>query len=101
MADDMKISLLEKSLNRSLKMLLLNKSLPEDDYDRWISKVKRVAGRLENTLECRAKGCSGIKTWYLPLNTSQGNFAPETPSRASHPELDADGDTKMGGVNSA
>ncbi|KAI0996407.1 hypothetical protein K3495_g11774 [Podosphaera aphanis] len=101
MADDMKISLLENSLNRPLNRLLLNKSLPEDDYDKWISKVKRVAGRLENTPEYRPKGCSGIKTWYLPLKTSQGGFAPKTSSRASHPELDADGDTKMGDVTSA
>ncbi|KAI1004749.1 hypothetical protein K3495_g3465 [Podosphaera aphanis] len=48
-SDDMKFSLLENGINSSLRNLLSSKSLPDDDYLKWISKVKRVSGRLENT----------------------------------------------------
>ena len=44
--DEAKIALLENGINETLSNLLLNKSLPDDTYAKWISKVKRVAGRL-------------------------------------------------------
>lgn len=47
--DESKISLLETAINAPLRQLLLNKSLPTDDYQKWISKVRIVAARLENT----------------------------------------------------
>lgn len=99
--DEMKISLLETAINPSLTNLLLNKSLPDNDYPRWISKVKRVAGRLENTPSYCPKGYSGKRTWYLQQNFSSNHFTPGNSTVVSRPVVDADGDTRMGGVNTA
>lgn len=58
-SDNNKIMHLDTGLNSRLRLLLLSKSLPDDDYLKWVSKVKAVAGRLENTPNYRPKGCSG------------------------------------------
>ncbi|KAI0997618.1 hypothetical protein K3495_g10571 [Podosphaera aphanis] len=77
----------------------MNKNLPEDDYVKWVSKVKRISGRLENSPSYRPRGSSGSKTWYVAHNGSNLQVASPMPISNQQPNLDADGDTKMGGVN--
>lgn len=61
--------------------------------------MKRVASRLENTLNFQQKGGSGQKTWYLPQGGSSRSFPPEQSRKLASPKVDADGDTNMSGVN--
>ncbi|KAI0994023.1 hypothetical protein K3495_g14160 [Podosphaera aphanis] len=98
-SDDMKISLLENGINSSLRHFLPSKSLPDDDYLKWISKVKRVSGLLKNTSAYRPQGCSGKRTWYLSQVGAPNNVVIEGSKMGSSPGIDADGDTKMGGMN--
>ncbi|KAI0991269.1 hypothetical protein K3495_g16918, partial [Podosphaera aphanis] len=97
--DESKISLLETAINAPLPQLLLSKSMPTDDYQKWVSKVRVVAARLENTPSYRPSGSTGRKTWYIPQNGSASNFIPENPKDRAGPSIDADGDTKMSGIN--
>lgn len=47
--DETKIYQLETAINVRLRDLLLSKSLPTNDYQKWVSTVRAVVGRLENT----------------------------------------------------
>ncbi|KAI1008181.1 hypothetical protein K3495_g65 [Podosphaera aphanis] len=97
--DEYKIKYLEIAINAPLRQLLMNKNLPEDDYAKWVSKVKRISGRLENSPSYRPRGSSGSKTWYVAHNGSNTKVASPTPISNQQPNLDADGDTRMSGVN--
>ncbi|KAI0991360.1 hypothetical protein K3495_g16827, partial [Podosphaera aphanis] len=97
--DEYKIMHLEIAINAPLRQLLMNKNLPEDDYAKWVSKVKRISGRLENSPSYRPRGSSGSKTWYVAHNGSNPQVASPALPSSQQPSLDADGDTKMGGVN--
>ncbi|KAI0996106.1 hypothetical protein K3495_g12075 [Podosphaera aphanis] len=98
--DGTKISQLDTGINATLRQLLLTKSLPENDYQKWVSKVKIIAGRLENTPTYRPNGCSGKRTFYIPQNGSKHIFTPESSRSSQESLIDSDGDTKMGGVGS-
>ena len=99
-SDCNKIIYLDTGINAKLRQLLLNKSLPDDDYLKWVNKVKAVAGRLENTPSYRPNGCSGKNTYYIPQNGSMP-YPVNTHINSSHNAiLDADGDTKMSGIKS-
>ncbi|KAI0996563.1 hypothetical protein K3495_g11619 [Podosphaera aphanis] len=98
--DGTKISQLDTGINATLRQLLLTKSLPENDYQKWVSKVKIIAGRLENTPAYRPNGCSGKRTFYIPQNGSKHFSSPESSRYNQESILDSDGDTKMGGVSS-
>ncbi|KAI1003753.1 hypothetical protein K3495_g4454 [Podosphaera aphanis] len=97
MSDEDKIWNLSVVINSTLQQYLVFKNLPDNDYLKWVTKVRRVAGCLESLPSYRPKGCSGTKTWNLPQNgiLSSPMFDNQIPA----PKLDADGDTKMGGVN--
>lgn len=96
--DSSKIMKLNSSINESLSDHLVSKDLPDDDFETWVSMVKRVAGRLENRPSYRPTGCTGKKTWYL--SHKQSKYHSSTTDRYLHaPDLDDEGDTKMGGVN--
>ncbi|KAI1006398.1 hypothetical protein K3495_g1823 [Podosphaera aphanis] len=97
--DESKISLLETAINAPLRQLLLSKSMPTDDYQKWVSKVRVVAARLENTPSYRPSGSAGRKTWYLPQNGSASFFISKNSKDKAGPSLDSDGDTKVGGIN--
>lgn len=83
--DDSKISLLESGINHTLRNILLSKSLPEDDYTKWVSKVKRVAGRLENSLSYQQKGRSEKKLGTCPNMNLQVKVFMKT-HRSEHPQ---------------
>ncbi|KAI0994750.1 hypothetical protein K3495_g13429 [Podosphaera aphanis] len=68
--DSTKIMHLEIGIKAPLRQLLMNKNLPDDDYTKWATKVKRVAGRLQNSPSYRPHGCSG-KKHILFLTTDQ------------------------------
>lgn len=97
----MKISLLETATNSPLQRILLYKTLPDNDYSKWVTKVKGVAGRLENTLDYRPIGCSDKKTWYLPQDNSHKHITSTNNKPLNSPKVDADGDIEMGGIHSA
>ncbi|CAD6498911.1 BgTH12-04567 [Blumeria graminis f. sp. triticale] len=95
-----KITYLNTGINATLRFLLLNKTMSDNNHEKWVSKVKNFAGRLENTPEYRPKSCSGKKTWYIPQN---GNNSQPTFGKVQSNyqlSLDANGDTNMGGISS-
>ncbi|RKF57761.1 putative eka-like protein, partial [Erysiphe neolycopersici] len=67
-SDYSKIMHLDTGINARLRLLLLRKSLPDDNYLKWVNRVKAVAGRLENTQSYRTAGGTGKNTWYVPQN---------------------------------
>ncbi|POS82238.1 hypothetical protein EPUL_005520, partial [Erysiphe pulchra] len=77
MSDSSKIVHLDTCINARLRLFLLSKLLPDENYLKWVNKVKAV-GCLENTQSYRTAGGSDNQ----------------------QPILDSDGDTKMGGINS-
>lgn len=99
MSDSSKIMHLDTGINAKLRLLLLSKSLPDDNYLKWVNKVKAVAGRLENTQSYRTAGGIGKNTWYVPQNGAATFMSNGTKSN-HQPILDADGDTRIGGIDS-
>ena len=97
--DSTKISQLDTGINSSLRQLLLNKTLPEADYHKWVTKVRAIAGRLENTPSYRPTGCTGKNTFYIPQNGQRYYSTVESPRIYHEPIIDGDGDTKMSNVN--
>lgn len=96
-APNAKIAYLNASINAALKDRLVSKSMPDDDYMRWVSKARAVAGRLENLPGYRPKNSTHIRTWYL--RSSGSEHASSVVPSAAVPRIDADGDVAMSGVN--
>jgi hypothetical protein len=92
-----KIIHLNNSINSTLRKSLISKTMPDDDYDRWVKKAKNVASRAENEPDYRPKGSTRTKTWYLAQKGSRPKtIVPENPTS---PQLDADGDIPMTNAN--
>ncbi|KAI1005870.1 hypothetical protein K3495_g2354 [Podosphaera aphanis] len=96
--DGTKISKLDTRISATLRQLLLTKSLPENNHQKWVSKVKIIAGRLENTPAYRPNDCPGKRTFYIPQNRWKHFSAPESSRSNQEGLLDSDEDTKMGSV---
>ncbi|KAI1000302.1 hypothetical protein K3495_g7893 [Podosphaera aphanis] len=96
--DSSKIMKLNSSINDYLSDCLVSKDLPDDDFELWVSIVKRVAGRLEKRPSYRPKGCTGKKTWYLS-HVQTRLYSDEKNQLGTSSKIDADGDTLMGGIN--
>lgn len=99
-ADGLKIIHLNIGINSTLRDKLVTKSLPDDDYVKWIKKVKDVSGRLESLSTYRQKGSTQTKTWFLSQNGAKSQLPHDNKVTSSPvPKLDAQGDTQMSGVN--
>jgi hypothetical protein len=97
-ADSARIIQLNTGINNTLRMALIAKTLPDDDYARWVSKVKAVAGRLEGLSSYKPKGVSSsTKTWYLNRPGAGPSIIAAPSSDVGR--VDAEGDTRMGGIN--
>lgn len=86
---------LNTGINQTLKAALVTKTLPDNDYDKWVLKVKTVAGRVENLATYKPKGAAKTKTWFV----NQAGAKVVTQQHHTSHEVDADGDTPMGGIN--
>lgn len=92
-----KIIHLNNSINTTLRKALISKTMPDDDYERWVRKARNVASRVENEPDYRPKGSTRTKSWTL----AQKGARLRTPVLDGPPpiQLDADGDTPMANAN--
>ncbi|KAL5614228.1 uncharacterized protein BROUX77_000065 [Berkeleyomyces rouxiae] len=91
---------LNSAINQTLQVHLTAKNLPNDDYPRWVEKVKTVAGRVEALPGYRSKDTSKTSTWYAKTRGGARFAEVVTPSVANQQtRIDNDGDTMMTGVN--
>ncbi|KAL5592700.1 uncharacterized protein BROUX77_007166 [Berkeleyomyces rouxiae] len=98
--DRVKIMYLNSAINQTLQVHLTAKNLPNDDYPRWVEKVKTVAGRVEALPGYRSKDTSKTSTWYAKTRGGARFAEVVTPSVANQQtRIDNDGDTMMTGVN--
>lgn len=95
--DNAKIMHLNAGISSALKTALVVKTLPDNDYEKWVRKVKAVAGRLENLPTFRQTGSSHTKTWYV--RQAGATRVPIATSQHAARHVDADGDITMGGIN--
>ena len=96
-----KVLHLDAGLNEKLKAELVPKSLDSDNYDKWVQKVRGVAGRLENLPNYKPKGTVQTRTWYLSKGGSAAQTVHEPPAKPTTvPATDHEGDTVMSGINS-
>lgn len=95
--DQMKTIMLHERLNDRLKETLLPADLPEDNFDRWVDKVKGISSRLERIGGYRSADGTGSKTWFVRSGTRGADSY--AASQAGRPSTDADGDVRMAGVN--
>jgi hypothetical protein len=97
-----KIIHLNTGINPKLRAALVSKTMPDDDYDKWVTKARIVAGRLEDLPNYREGRGATYNTQYIG---SQFTAAPHTSSAPAGPSaqgpgtVDATGDTIMGGMN--
>lgn len=101
--DEDKIIRINEAINEKLSSALIDVDLPDDDYDGWVSRVRKTASRLEARQGYVTE--SHTSTRYLEkLNTAllrpfvERSFSESSKPKPS-PQLDADGDVQMSGVN--
>jgi hypothetical protein len=101
-ADRDKIIRLNTAINEKLSDKLISVELPDDGYARWVTKVRGVAGRLQN--HSNYKKGTGSETWYIkargssafPSSSAGGSSSKcAATSETAAPVTDADGDVKM------
>ncbi|KAL5594252.1 uncharacterized protein BROUX77_006207 [Berkeleyomyces rouxiae] len=89
--DRVKILHLNSAINSTLQVYLTVKNLPNDDYPRWVEKVKRVAGRVEALPGYSSKDPSKTLTWYSQTKAETMSAKVVTPSvvdQQPHPDND-------------
>lgn len=93
-----KIITLNNAINKRLRAELIPKSLPHNDYAKWVTKVKGVASRLE-ALPDYSVG-KGTKTWYIQhASAAHPPASSSNPQAAKQEDATPDGDTMMTGMN--
>ncbi|RKF58480.1 putative eka-like protein [Erysiphe neolycopersici] len=93
-----KIALVHTAINEQLREALVGIDLSiRMGYKAWIAKVKQVAIQLQALQKYRPRGATNTKTWYI---SGQGTVVPQVANiDREDAVLDAEGDTKMGGLN--
>ncbi|KAL5596493.1 uncharacterized protein BROUX77_007177 [Berkeleyomyces rouxiae] len=97
--DRAKIIPLHASLNATLQFHLTAKTLPDDDYDAWVRKVKIVAARVESLPAYKSKDPNKANTWSLKSERTSDMPREEGYHGRGNARIDNDGDTVMTGVN--
>ncbi|KAL5612535.1 uncharacterized protein BROUX77_002691 [Berkeleyomyces rouxiae] len=90
---------LNNALNSTLKFHLAAKNLPDDNYDNRVKKVKRVTGRVEGLSGHKSKDANKAVTWHEKFTSNEGKQAESSSFDHAQSHVDADGDTRMAGVN--
>lgn len=94
-----KIAQMQNGLNTPLTKALVATDLSDQDFDAFVTKVQRVATRVEALPEFR-KGAGHTTSWYVD-RTERTTITRSTASEASGaiPAVDRDGDVEMSGIN--
>ncbi|KAL5596442.1 uncharacterized protein BROUX77_007126 [Berkeleyomyces rouxiae] len=73
--DRCKILFIDAALNDTLQYHLTPKKLPDDDYNKWVTKVRTIAGRVECLPQYEARYREGSSsTWYVQQPVDQEEF---------------------------
>lgn len=87
-----KLSHLSTAINKSLEDALVYVDLPSE-YDEWVVKVRRTAGKLENLSRYRPPNSKLTETWYI----NDIIVTMPVPNHEEKPRgIDSEGDTIMG-----
>ncbi|KAL5592940.1 uncharacterized protein BROUX77_002577 [Berkeleyomyces rouxiae] len=91
--DRCKILFIDAALNDTLQYHLTPKKLPDDDYNKWVTKVRTIAGRVECLPQYEARYREGSSsTWYVQQPVDQEEFPiPEAAEESTDEEDTEDG----------
>jgi hypothetical protein len=95
---------LNAMINAKLSDALVTVDLPDDDYQSWVTRTRKIAARLEARPGYVTS--RNVTTWFIKKGGSSAFFSrPQTarpsPEQPNTPMTDSDGDIQMTGVNSA
>ncbi|KAI0999829.1 hypothetical protein K3495_g8369 [Podosphaera aphanis] len=101
--DEDKIIRIDEAINTKLSNVLIDVDLPDNDYDRWVSRVRKTASRSEarpvyitDSITATIYLDRLATTTFFPTVV---NNQSETSQVKLPPKLDADGDVQISGVN--